>query len=298
MDATKSIEDGIEVTKKSVEQSIDMTNEMVMKYTDLAITYTSEYGLKIIAALLIFVIGKWAVKKVTALIKTVMQKAEVDETLIEFSESVIYFMLLLMVAMAALNALGVNTTSFVAILGAASLAIGLALQGSLANIGAAVLIIIFRPFKVGDFVEAGGAMGTVEDVNLFSTIIAPVDNRTIIVPNASIVSGNIINYSNKPERRVDHVFGIGYDDDLRLAKSTLLEIIKADDRILSEPEPFVAVGELGDSSVNFTVRVWTGTDDYWGVYFDMIETVKLTFDEKGISFPYPQMDIHTNKIEN
>ncbi|WP_324171866.1 mechanosensitive ion channel family protein [Sulfurimonas sp.] len=269
----------------------------ISKYTDMIIMYVSQYGLKIIAALLIFIIGKWAVKKLTSLSKRLMQKANIDQTLIEFSESLIYFLLLIMVVIASLNALGVNTTSFIAVFGAAGLAIGLALQGSLANIGAAVLIIIFRPFKVGDFVEAGGATGTVEDVNLFSTIIAPLDNRTIIVPNSSIVGGNIINYSNKTQRRVDHVFGIGYGDDLKLAKETLMQIMIDDSRILSEPTPFVAVSELGDSSVNFVFRAWVNTEDYWDVYFEMLEKVKLTFDEKGISIPYPQMDIHTNKIE-
>lgn len=226
-----------------------------------------------------------------------MLKAKVDQTLVEFGESLVYFILLLMVVLASLNALGVNTTSFIAVFGAAGLAIGLALQGSLANIGAAVLIIVFRPFKVGDFVEAGGATGTVDDVNLFSTVISPLDNRTVIVPNAAIVGGNITNYSNKKQRRVDHVFGIGYGDDLKLAKETLMEIMQADKRVLAEPAPFVAVSELGDSSVNFVFRAWVETADYWDVYFDMLETVKLTFDEKGISIPYPQMDVHMQKEE-
>ncbi len=285
-------------TVNEVNKTLDATNIAVSKYTDMAITYASEYGLKILAALLIFVIGKWAVKKLTALTKTVMEKANVDKTLVEFAESLVYFVLLMVVILAALNTLGINTTSFIAIFGAAGLAIGLALQGSLANVGAAVLIIIFRPFKVGDFVEAGGATGTVEDVNLFSTIIAPLDNRTIIVPNAAIVGGNIINYSMKPERRVDHVFGIGYDDDLKLAKNTLMEIMMSDARVLQDPAPFVAVSELGDNSVNFTTRAWVENADYWDVYFEMIEKVKLTFDEKGISFPYPQMDVHLDKPEN
>lgn len=265
------------------------------KYTDMAIIYASEYGLKIIAAILIFVIGKWAVKKLTAISKSLMTKANVDKTLVEFSESLIYFALLLMVILASINALGINTTSFVAIFAAAGLAVGLALQGSLSNIGGAVLIIIFRPFQVGDFVEAGGATGTVEDINLFSTIIAPLDNRTIIVPNGAIVSGNITNFSKKPNRRVDHVFGIGYGDDLKLAKETLIQIMAEDDRILTEPAPFVGVGELGDNSVNFTFRAWVVTADYWDVHFDMLEKVKLTFDEKGISIPYPQMDVHVTK---
>ncbi len=270
----------------------------ISKYTDMAVMYASEYGLKILAALLIFIIGRWAVGKLTSASKRLMERAKVDQTLVEFGESLIYFVLLLVVVLASLNALGINTTSFIAVFGAAGLAIGLALQGSLANIGAAVLIIIFRPFKVGDFVEAGGATGTVEDVNLFSTIIAPLDNRTIIVPNSAIVAGNITNYSKKSQRRVDHVFGIGYDDDLKLAKETLMEIMKADKRILTEPAPFVAVSELGDSSVNFVFRAWVETADYWDVYFDMLEKVKLTFDEKGISIPYPQMDVHMDKTEN
>jgi len=281
-----------------VNKTLDATNATVSKYTDMAITYASEYGLKIVAALLIFIIGKWAVKKLTALTKSVMEKANVDKTLVEFAESLVYFILLMVVILAALNTLGINTTSFIAIFGAAGLAIGLALQGSLANVGAAVLIIIFRPFKVGDFIEAGGATGTVEDVNLFSTIIAPLDNRTIIVPNAKIVGGNITNYSMKENRRVDHVFGIGYDDDLKLAKDTLMEMMVNDERVLQDPEPFVAVSELGDSSVNFTTRAWVKNADYWDVYFEQIEKVKLMFDEKGISIPYPQMDVHMDKPEN
>ena len=272
-----------------------MENIDIQKYIDIAVMYAGEYGFKIIAALIIFILGKWVAKKLTAFIKKMMHKAKIDKTLVEFSESIIYFTLLLMVVIAALNQLGVNTTSFVAVFGAATLAIGLALQGSFSNIGAAVLIILFRPFKVGDVIETGGVTGEVTDINLFSTILTPVDKRVVIVPNSSIIGGNITNFSNREQRRVDHVFGIGYDDDLKLAKETLMEIVKADKRILSEPEPFIAVSELADSSVNFVVRAWTLTDDYWGVYFDMLETVKLTFDEKGISIPYPQMDVHTDK---
>ena len=278
-----------------ISTTIDATNTAVSKYSDMAITYASEYGMKIVAAFLIFIIGKWAVNKITTLIKNVMEKAKIDKTLSEFAESLIYFVLFLMVILASLNALGINTTSFIAVFGAASLAVGLALQGSLANIGAAVLIIVFRPFKVGDFIEAGGASGTVSDVNLFSTIISPVDNRTIIVPNAAVIGGNITNFSNKPQRRVDHVFGIGYDDDLKLAKTVLMEIMKEDERILKEPAPFVAVSELGDNSVKLLTRAWVDTPNYWNVHFEMLEKVKLTFDEKGLSFPYPQMDIHSDK---
>ena len=161
--------------------------------------------------------------------------------------------------------------------------------------GAAVLIILFRPFKVGDFVKIAGETGTVEEINLFSTTLSPVDNRTIIIPNGSIIKETITNYSNKEKRRIDHTFGIGYDDDLKLAKATLREILDADERILRDPEPFVAVSELGESSVNFVTRAWVKNEEYWNVYFDTLEKVKLTFDERGISIPYPQMDIHLQK---
>ena len=267
----------------------------ISKYTDIVLTYISTYSLKIVAALAIFIIGKMVIKKITAFIKHLMIQAKVDKTIVEFAESLVYFILLLVVVLASLNTLGINTTSFIAIFGAAGLAIGLALQGSLANVGAAVLIIVFRPFKVGDFISAGGATGTVEDVNMFSTIIAPLDNRTVIVPNASIIAGNIVNFSMKENRRVDHVFGIGYGDDLKMAKETLLQIMRDDERVLADPEPFVGVGELGDSSVNFTFRAWVKSDDYWAVHFDMLEKVKLTFDEKGISIPFPQLDVHTKQ---
>lgn len=267
------------------------------KYTDMAMNYVSEYGFKIVAALLIFIVGKMVVKRVTALSKKLMIKAKVDETLVEFLESIIYFVLLIVVIMAALNTMGINTTSFLAVFGAASLAIGLALKDSLSNIGAAVLIIIFRPFKVGDVIEAAGTTGTVKDVNLFSTIVEPIDKRIVVVPNSSIIGGNITNFSKRTQRRVEHVFGIGYGDDLKLAKETLMQIIKDDERVLDEPAPLVAVGELGESSVNFTFRAWVKTDDYWDVHFDMLEKVKLAFDEKGISIPYPQMDIHMDKTE-
>lgn len=266
----------------------------ISKYTDLVISFLSAYSLKIVAAIAIFVIGKWLAHKITAIGKKMLIKAKVDTTLVEFSESIIYFVLLLVVILTALNVLGINTTSFLAVFGAASLAVGLALKDSLSNIGAAVIIIIFRPFKVGDVIDAGGApTGTVIDINLFSTLIEAVDKSVTIVPNSSIIGSNITNYSNREIRRVDHVFGIGYGDDLKLAKETLMEIIKADERVLADPEPLVAVSELAESSVNFTFRAWVKVDDYWNVYFDMVEKVKLTFDEKGISIPYPQLDVHT-----
>lgn len=273
---------------------MDVTTTDVNKYVDMAIQYGAEYGLKIIGAIAIFVIGKWVAKKLSGLIKTLMDRGEIDATLSEFLASIIDILLLVVVILAAINNLGIDTTSFIAILGAAGLAIGLALQGTFGNIGAGVILILFRPFEVGNFISAGGESGTVESITLFNTTLLTPDNKVILIPNSAVASGNITNFSKKETRRVDFVFGIGYDDDLKLAKATLQEIIDADARILKDPGSFIGVGELADSSVNFTVRVWVKASDYWGVHFDTTEKVKLTFDEKGISIPYPQMDIHAN----
>ncbi len=263
----------------------------INQFVDMGITY----GLKIVGAIAIFVIGKWIAKAITKALKKVMEKGKVEATLISFVGNLIYVLLMIVVILAAIGNLGVNTTSFVAILGAAGLAVGLALQGTLSNVGAAVLLILFRPFKVGDFVEAGGVAGVVEEINMFSTIFKTGDNKVVIVPNGAIIGGTITNYSAKETRRVDWTFGIGYEDDLKLAQKTLEEILNEDERVLKEPASFVAVSELADSSVNFVCRAWVKSGDYWGVYFDTIEKVKLVFDEKGISIPYPQMDVHIDK---
>ncbi|UPT78595.1 mechanosensitive ion channel [Sulfurovum sp. XGS-02] len=272
---------------------MEVTNTGVNKYVDMAIEYGTEYGIKVIGAIAIFVIGKWVANKLSAFIKKLMERGEIDTTLSAFIASVIDILLMVVVVLAAINNLGVDTTSFIAILGAAGLAIGLALQGTFGNIGAGVILILFRPFEVGNFVNVAGESGTVEAITLFNTTLLTPDNKVILIPNSAVASGNITNFSKKEERRVDFVFGIGYDDDLKLAKATLQEIIDADARILKDRASFIGVGELGDSSVNFTVRVWVKAADYWGVHFDTIEKVKLTFDEKGISIPYPQMDVHT-----
>jgi len=256
----------------------------------------SSYAINIVIAIAIFIIGKRVAKIASNYSKKLLIKSGADDTLAVFLGNVIYGILLVVVVLAALSQLGIETTSFIAILGAVGLAVGLAFQSTLSNISAGVMIVIFRPFNLGDFIEAGGVAGTVEELNLFNTVFKTPDNKVIIVANSNIIGGNIINYSKKDTRRVDFVFGIGYDDDLKLAKSTLLDIITEDSRVLKDPEPFVAVGELADSSVNFTVRIWVKNEDYWDVHFDTIEKVKLTFDEKNISIPYPQMDIHTNKI--
>jgi len=251
---------------------------------------------KIVIALAIFFIGKFIARWATDMIIKGMNKTgQIDETLSNFLSSVIYGILLVVISLAALSQAGVETTSFIAILGAVGLAIGLAFQGTLSNISAGVMIIIFKPIKIGEFVDAGGAMGTIEEINIFNTIMKTGDNKVIIISNSNIIGGNIINFSRKDTRRVDLTFGIGYDDDLKLAKETLVQILNEDERILKDPEPFVAVSELADSSVNFVTRSWVNSADYWGVYFDTLEKVKLVFDEKGISIPYPQMDVHTKQ---
>ncbi|MBD3331531.1 mechanosensitive ion channel, partial [candidate division GN15 bacterium] len=225
-----------------------------------------------------------------------MDRSSVDATLSNFVVAITKIGLLAFLIIAVLEMLGVQTASFVVVIGAAGLAIGFALQGSLSNFAAGVMLIIFRPFKAGDYVEAGGMSGTVEAVDIFVTKMKSPDNREIIVPNSQITSSPITNYSAKEMRRVDLVFGIGYDDDIKLAKETLEAIVTSDARILHEPAPTVAVSELGDSSVNFVVRPWVKTADYWAVYFDLTEKVKLTFDEKGISIPFPQTDVHLHQV--
>lgn len=264
----------------------------ITKYIDLAIQYGIEYGLRIAGAIAIFIIGKWVAHKLSGIVAKLLTRAEVDKTLSDFVVSLVDILLLVVVILAAVKNLGVDTTSLIAILGAAGLAVGLALQGTLGNIGSGVILILFRPFRVGDFITAGGESGTVRAITLFNTEMLTPDNKVILVPNSAIASSSITNYSAMRTRRVDFVFGIGYDDDLKLAKQTLREIIDADERILKEPASFIGVGELGERAVNFTVRVWVNAADYWGVHFDTIEKVKLAFDEKGITIPYPQMDVH------
>ncbi len=251
------------------------------------------YALNIATAIVIFVIGKWLAKKVADVAHSLMMKNDkVDETLAKFLDGIIYYVLMVMVVLTSLKQLGVDTTSFFAILGAAGLAIGLALKDSLGNFASGVMIIMFRPFKVGDFINAGGVSGSVEEVTIFNTILKTPDNQKLIVPNGAITGGTITNVNAKPERRVDLLVGIGYDDDIKKAKDTLKSIVEADERVLLDKGITIAVSELADSSVNFVVRAWVKTPDYWGVKFDLTENIKITFDKEGISIPYPQQDVH------
>lgn len=252
-----------------------------------------QYGPKLLLALLTLIIGMFIINKFVKFMKRTMTKREVDPSLVPFAASLanVVFKAMLLISVASM--LGIQTTSFVAILGAAGLAVGLALQGSLANFAGGVLILLFKPFKVGDVIDAQGFLGSVTGIQIFNTILNTPDNKKIIIPNGALSSGPITNFSAEDLRRVDFVFGIGYGDDLKKAKETLAKIVAAESRILNEPaEPFIAVKELGDSSVNFVVRVWAKSADYWGIYFDMQESVKLTFDKEGISIPFPQTDVH------
>ena len=251
-----------------------------------------DYGLNVVLAILIYVVGKWLAKMLRKTVIKVMQRAKTDELLVTFTANLIYAALIAFVVIAALGQLGVQTTSFIAIIGAAGLAVGLALQGSLANFASGVLMIIFHPFKVGDFIDAGGAMGIVEGIDIFTTIIRTVDNKLIYVPNGGIMGGNIVNYSAKETRRVDLVIGIGYDANIKKAKDILMDVVNADARILKDPEVTIGVAELADSSVNIALRPWVKNADYWDVFFELNETIKTRFDEASISIPYPQRDVH------
>ncbi len=255
----------------------------------------ASYGPPVLGFLAILIIGWMVAKFVTGLMRKGMTRGQVDSTLIGFVSNLAFMGLMALVVISALGQLGVNTTSFAAIIAAAGLAVGFALQGSLGNFAAGVMLIIFRPFKTGDFVEAGGVAGVVEDVQVFATIIRTGDNKKITVPNGLITGSSIVNYSAKPTRRVDMVFGIGYDDDIKQAKQILEDVVSADQRVLADPPPTIAVTELADSSVNFVVRPWVNSGDYWPVRFDITENVKLAFDKQGISIPFPQTDVHVHQ---
>lgn len=254
--------------------------------------YVIPWAINVAMAAAIFLIGRMVSKFLVSLLGKVLRKGQMEDILVNFITSIVNILLLLIVVVASLDQLGVDTTSMIALVGAAGLAVGLALQGSLQNFAAGVMLIVFRPFKTGDFIEAAGVAGVVENISIFNTIMRTGDNREVIIPNGNIYSGVITNFSARDTRRVDMVFGIGYDDDLKKAKALLEEIVTADERVLQDPAPVIAVSELGDSSVNFVVRPWVKSSDFWAVKFDTTETVKLRFDQEGISIPYPQMDVH------
>lgn len=255
-----------------------------------------EYGPKLIGAIVTLVVGMWIISVLRNALRKNFEKRNVDPSLRGFLNSMIGIGLKLMLWIAVIGMLGVQMTSFIAILGAVGLAVGMALSGTLQNFAGGVMILLFKPFKVGDYITAQGHSGSVNEIQIFNTILKTPDNKTIIIPNGGLSTGSMINYSAEPKRRVDFTFGIAYGDDVDKAREVLLKLIKADERIINDPaEPFIVVGELADSSVNIIVRVWAEAKDYWGIYFDLHEKVYKTFEKEGLNIPFPQMDVHVQK---
>jgi len=259
---------------------------------EFLVTHGVELAINFLKALVILLIGLQVIRFLSKTFNKVLTKRNVDESLKPFLKSLFYNLLLVLLILSVLSTVGVKMTSFVAILGAAGLAVGLALQGTLQNFAGGVIILTIKPFKAGDFIEAQGFAGTVKAIHIFNTVLNTPDNKRIVIPNGKLSNESVTNYSAEETRRVDMVFGIGYGDDIKKAKEVLESIVKSDERVLKEPEYSITVASLGDSSVNFNVRPWVKTDDYWGLYWDFQERVKQEFDKEGISIPFPQRDVH------
>ncbi len=266
-------------------------SEMMKTLSDFA----TQYGLRILGAIVVLIVGLWIIKIIVRSSQRLMDKSNMDVSLSGFLNSLIGITLKILLIISVMSMLGVAMTSFIAILGAAGLAVGMALSGTLQNFAGGVMILLFKPYKVGDFISAQGYTGVVKEIRIFVTVLTTPDNKTIFIPNGPLSNGSLTNFSTQPNRRVDWTFGIAYGDDYDKAKAFILDLIKQDKRILQEPEPFVALGELADSSVNLTVRVWVKAADYWGVYFDMNEKFYKSADKAGLSIPFPQMDVHLDK---
>lgn len=276
-------------------EEITLDTDMAQRLLDKGAELSMTYGPKLILAIATLIIGLWLIKRVVAAADRHFT-SRADPTLGRFISNLSSVLLKAVLLIAVASMVGIETTSFVAILGAAGLAVGLALQGSLSNFAGGVLILMFKPFKVGDLIEAQGFIATVKEIQIFNTILKTADNRIVIIPNGALSNGSLVNINQEPQRRVDFVFGIGYGDDIDKAKNILETIAKGDSRVLSDPAPVIVVSELADSSVNFTVRLWVNTADYWGVYFDTHEAVKKSFDQQGISIPFPQQDVHMHQV--
>jgi small conductance mechanosensitive channel len=271
--------------------------DVLFDLSDKLLLWGSEYGIRVLIALVILLIGNLIAKRVRSVFTKVLEKRGIDQTLIPFVASLIYYILMAVIIVAALGQVGINITSFLAILGAAGLAIGLALKESLSNFASGVMLLIHRYYRVGDYVNVAGTSGTVSSLNIFNTELLTPDNQKIYVPNANILGNQIVNVTANDTRRLDLTVGISYRDDIDQAKSILQEILHAETRLLSDPPPTIAVAELGESSVNLVVRPWVKTDEYWAVRFDLIEKIKKTLDERGITIPFPQRDVHLHQLE-
>ncbi len=266
--------------------------------TDYLNIYFIPWGINFITALVVFVFGRWIAKLICGFVNRIMKRANMDDILVSFIGNILYFALLVVVVIAALDQLGVNTSSVLAVFAAAGLAVGLALKDSLSNFAAGVMLVFFKPFKNGDFIEAGGQSGVVEEIRIFNTVIRTGDNREITIPNSHIYGGTIVNFSARDTRRIDLVFGVGYDDDLKQAKALIENIMAEDERIFKDPAPVVMLLELAESSVNFAVRPWVKSADYGAVRADLLTTLKIRCDAEGISIPYPQRDVHVYQQES
>ncbi len=273
-------------------EELDNIDKHLQQITEMAINYSP----KIILALVTLFIGLWIIKGVSALIRRTLAAKDVDASLQSFITSLVSMTFKALLLLSIAGMVGIEVTSFIAIFGAAGLAVGMALSGTLQNFAGGVMIMLFKPYKVGDVIETQGYVGSVNQIQIFNTILKTPDNKTIIIPNAPISSGSMVNYSTEATRRVDLSFGIGYNDDIDQAKEVMMSVIKKDERIFSDPEPFIAVSELADSSVNFAVRLWVNAGDYWGVHFDTLENVKKAFDANNISIPFPQQDVHMHQV--
>jgi len=273
-----------------------MDTQMLEQLQQFTLDSILPFAVNLLTALVIFVIGKWVAKRISNATDAMLSK-KIDATVAKFIGNLTNIALLAVVVIAALDRLGVETTSLIAIVGAAGLAVGLALKDSLGNFAAGVMLILFKPFRVGHYVEAGGTAGSVKEIRIFATIFTSPDNKVITVPNGAIMSGNIVNYSEMPTRRVDMVVRVGYGSDLARVKHVLGEILQQDKRVLTAPAPVIAVSELADSAILLLVRPWVNSADYWAVKWDTTETIKRRFDEEGIEIPFPQMDLHLSKSE-
>ncbi len=270
--------------------------EVLEKHSQTIIDLLLAYTPKLILAVVVLVVGFWLIKRVTGLLETALGKKDVEVTLRRFLGNLTGVLLKALLLISAASMVGIQTTSFIAIVGAAGLAVGLALQGSLSNFAGGVLLLLFKPYRVGDFIEIQGYSGTVHTIQMFTTVLKTGDNKTVFIPNGPVANGSIVNYSLEATRRVDMVFGIGYDDDIDTARDILQRLIDAESRVLSDPASVILLSELADSSVNFTLRLWVNSADYWGVYFDFQEAVKKAFDQGGISIPYPQRDVYLHQV--
>ena len=265
------------------------------QYVDTLINLFLVWGPKLVGAILALFIGLWLANMIAGGLSRRMEKSEVDPSLTPFLKSLVSTLLKILVVVSVLGMVGIQMTSFIAILGAAGLAVGMALSGTLQNFAGGVMILIFKPFKVGDVIEVQGYTGAVNAIQIFNTILKTPDNKTVIIPNGGLSTSSMVNYSTEPTRRVDWTFGIAYGDDIDKAKQVLSELLTSNEKVLQDPAPFIELGELADSSVNFTVRAWVNATDYWAVHFYMLEKVYRRFGEAGLNIPFPQMDVHLDK---